>query len=269
VQDHQTVKQGALLFTIDPAPFQIAVAGAEAQLALSRQQVAGSTDQVAVASAEVLQRQSQLTDIQKNTQRILILSNKGLMPKASADDAKERLQVAQAALAAAKSRLQQVQQELGQVGESNAQIQAAAAKLAQAQLNLAHTRITAPADGILVNFTLRPGSMVTVQTPLFALIENHHWWVDANFKETALKRIRVGQLATIHLDIYPDHVFHGVVQGISAGSGAAFSILPPENATGNWVKVTQRFPVRVDITDPNPKYPLRVGASSTVTIDTH
>ncbi|MDE2089643.1 MAG: HlyD family secretion protein, partial [Gammaproteobacteria bacterium] len=92
--------------------------------------------------------------------------------------------------------------------------------------------------------------------------------VDANFKETDLQAIRPGQPAVIYVDMYPDHHFRGVVESISGGSGAAFSLLPPQNATGNWVKVTQRVPVRVRILDPSPSHPLRVGTSATVTVDT-
>ena len=106
-------------------------------------------------------------------------------------------------------------------------------------------------------------------TPAFAVIEDGRWWVDANFKETDLARIRRGQKATVRLDMYPGLTLDGVVESISPGSGASFSVLPPENATGNWVKVTQRFPVRVKITSaPNANKPLRLGSSANVTIDT-
>ena len=116
--------------------------------------------------------------------------------------------------------------------------------------------------------TLRPGATVGAGSPLFAIIEGDPWWVDANFKETDLSRIKIGQKGTIRLDMYPGTVFEGVVESISAGSGATFSVLPAENATGNWVKVTQRFPVRLRFTDLPEDKPLRAGASATVTIDT-
>lgn len=268
VQDNQFVKAGQVLFTIDPRPFQLAVASAEAQLKLTNQQVAAAMDQVQVANAAVTQSQAQLVLAQKNTARMMILVNKGLMPKAQGDNAQANLQVAQAALTSSQSKFEQAKQQLGELGENNAQVQAAIANLQMARLNLSYATITAPADGYITNFTLRPGAMVTVQQPLFALIESQQWWVNANYKETDLKRIHSGQLATIVLDIYPGKIFHGVVQGVSAGSGAAFALLPPENATGNWIKVTQRFPVRVNIIDPDLRYPLRLGASSTVTINT-
>jgi membrane fusion protein (multidrug efflux system) len=110
---------------------------------------------------------------------------------------------------------------------------------------------------------------VQAGTPAFAVIEDGRWWVDANFKETDLARIKPGQKATIRLDMYSGRRLDGVVESISLGSGAVFSVLPPENATGNWVKVTQRFPVRIAITSPpSPEQPLRAGASATVSIDT-
>ena len=110
--------------------------------------------------------------------------------------------------------------------------------------------------------------MVSAYQPLFALIENQSWWAQANFKETQLQRIQPGESATIHIDMYPNHPFKAIVSSIGNGSGASFSLLPTENDSGNWVKVMQRFPVRVALTERNPRYPFRLGASCTVTIDT-
>jgi membrane fusion protein (multidrug efflux system) len=149
------------------------------------------------------------------------------------------------------------------------QLRAASAQLDKATHERVRTHVTAPGSGWVTNSNLRPGSIVQAGTPAFALIEDGHWWVDANFKETDLARIKPGQPATIRLDMYSGTKLDGVVEAISAGSGASFSVLPPENATGNWVKVTQRFPVRIRITGtPDPDKPLRVGASADVSIDT-
>jgi membrane fusion protein (multidrug efflux system) len=137
--------------------------------------------------------------------------------------------------------------------------------LNQAQLDLKYCRIYAPADGIVDEVSLRPGTFVSKGRDALALVENDEVWVDANFKETDLMRIQPGQSATVKVDLLPDKVFHGKVQSLSPASGTAFSLLPPENATGNWVKVTQRFPVRIRIIDPTPQ--LRLGASSEVSID--
>jgi membrane fusion protein (multidrug efflux system) len=150
------------------------------------------------------------------------------------------------------------------------QLRAASAGLEKASHEFAKTHVTAPSDGIVSNVTLRPGATIQAGAPQFAIIEGNRWWVDANFKETDLARIKVGQKATIRLDMYPGRTFEGVVESISPGSGATFSVLPPENASGNWVKVTQRFPVRIgftDLTDESDR-PLRAGASADVTIDT-
>jgi len=105
-------------------------------------------------------------------------------------------------------------------------------------------------------------------TPAFVLVCSSHYWVDANFKETQLERIRPGQAVNIRVDMYPDHPFHGVVENISAATGSVFSLLPPQNANGNWVKVIQRVPVRIRIDNPDPKFPLLVGTSTSITIDT-
>ena len=154
----------------------------------------------------------------------------------------------------------------GAGGDENAGIKAARAALEQARKDLGETRITAPANGLLGEVDLRPGSYVNAGDPLFALVENDPVWVDANFKETDLPRIRPGQPATVSVDLLPGKTFRGEVEGLSPASGAAFALLPPENATGNWVKVTQRFAVRIRILDPVPE--LRVRASAEVAVDT-
>ena len=152
------------------------------------------------------------------------------------------------------------------VNADSALLAAAQAALAQAELNLAHCLIRAPTDGYISDLKLRPGAYVSAGNPLFALIATHDYWVTANFKETALAHIQVGDRAHVHVDMYPNQVFQGKVVGVSGGSGTAFSLLPPENATGNWVKVTQRVPVRIRILNPNPHWPLRIGTSASATV---
>lgn len=267
-QNYQLVKKGQLLFMIDPRPFVIAVKSAEAQLDLTKQKIASLEASVKEATAEVNARQSELALAEKNQHRIMPLVRSGQISKQAGDDITSKAQVAQASLIAAQDQLHQAKAELGAIGDKNAQIRAAQAVLAKAQLNLSYTKVVAPSSGILVNFSIRQGNMVEAGQPLFDIVQSNTWWVDANFKETQLQRITSGQPATIVTDMYPNHIFHGVVRFISPGSGAAFSILPPENATGNWVKVTQRFPIKVVITDTSLKFPLRVGASATVSIDT-
>ena len=129
-----------------------------------------------------------------------------------------------------------------------------------------NTGACAPTSGTIASLSLRPGSTVSAQAPVFSIISDRDYWVDANFKETQLRRVRPGQRVRVVTDVYPDHVFSGEVQSLSGGSGAAFSLLPPENATGNWVKVTQRVPVRVRILDPDPAHPLRIGTTASVEV---
>lgn len=268
VANHQQVVKDTVLFTIAPKPFELEVIKAQAQLQLMQQQLAANEAAVATAAAVVKQRISEYELGQKNSQRMLTLVKLGQLSKAAGDDIKGKLAVAKAALTAAHAQNEQAKQQRGEIGKNNAQLQAAQAALQQAQLNLQHTRVLAPAAGVINNLTSRVGSMVSAGAPLFALIEENQWWVDANFKETDIQRIKAGQLAHIELDSYPGKKFQGTVAAISAGSGAAFAILPPENATGNWVKVTQRFPIKILINHPDPLYPLRIGASCEVTIDT-
>lgn len=224
VNNNEFVKQGQILFEIDPAQYQEALQKAQAQLAMD---------------------QAKLVDTELTTERTLKLVKEKLFSQQQGDDAQAQLESAKA---------------LVKLDQAN---------LSQAQLNLSYTEVTAPSNGWVTNMTLQIGSIVNANQPLFTLISSDEFWVDANYEETDLANIRPGQSAVIKLDMYPNHEFKGVVDSISGGSGAAFSLLPPENATGNWVKITQRVPVKVIILDPDPHYPLHIGTTATVTINTH
>ena len=267
VHNHQAVKKGQLLFIIDPKPFQVAVDLAAAAYALAQQQVAADAAAVENAQAVVEQRHEEALNAELTGVRSLTLASKGVLSKQAADDAKLHMRDTKAILQGSKAQLKQAQAQLGDLGEKNAALLQAKAVLAQAQLSLFYTHVTAPADGVIENLTMRAGDMVTTATSVFSIIDDGQWWVDANFKETQLERIKPGQAVSVKLDMYSDHEFHGYVENISKGSGSTFSLPPPENATGNWVKVTQRFPVRIRIQD-DPAYPLRVGASASVSVNT-
>jgi membrane fusion protein (multidrug efflux system) len=268
VHAFHVVAAGDLLLEIDRQPFEIALQKANAQLDLQRQKIAADQAAVDAAQADVKNRQAEYDNAKTNMRRVSELLATHSIAKAKADDARYRLDEAKAALGAARADLQHALKERGAPGEHNAELRLAEAEVAQARLDLSYTRITAVVSGILGEITLRPGTMVQAGQMLFPLLDDKTFWVDANYKETDLHRIHSGQSATIAVDMYPDKTFNGVVESISPASGVAFSLLPPENATGNWVKVTQRFPVRVRITDTSSRYPLRIGASSHVTIDT-
>jgi membrane fusion protein (multidrug efflux system) len=266
IQDQQAVKRGDLLLEIDPQPYRLAVDAAEAQLELSYQSSSKDRAAVEAASATVAQRSAELRNAQSTEQRAMELTKQKLISKQMAETAATDAQTAAAVVRAAQANLEQATSALGKAGAQNAAVRAAAAKLAQANLELAHTRVTAPATGVIANFELRPGSMVQSGVPIFTVIGDAEYWVDANFKETELRRIMKGQKATIVVDMYKDHEFQGVVQSLSGGAGQAFSLLPAQNATGNWVKVTQRVPVRVRLLDPVASLPLRIGTTATVRI---
>lgn len=268
VKNHQYVQEGQHLFDIDPANFEVDLDKAVANLDETMQQVRAAKSAVTTAKSLVAERQAQLVNVEKSTERTFHLVKRNLYSQAQGDKAVSDLAVAKAAVAAAKSKLNEAVEKLGHMGGANASIRAAKANIAQAKLNLTYSHIVAPHSGYISNFKLRVGDPVNAYQNIFAIVENDEWWASANFKETSLERIKVGQTATIHIDMYPHVIFHGRVSSISAGSGTTFALLPPENATGNWVKVTQRFPVRVDIDTRYKKYPLRIGASCEVTIDT-
>lgn len=269
VKNYQYVKKGQLLFTVDPRPFVLAVKTASAKLALAKQSIDSDKDQVASSKNAVASSYADLILAENNSKRIMKLVKDGQMSKQDGDKTQDQLKVAEANFASAKNQLRQAIAELGSPGEKNANLRQAKANLADAKLDLSYTKVYAPEAGQLANFTLRPGNMLATGQQVFSIVENNTWWLSANFKETQLNRIHPNQKAKIVLDMYPDHTFYGKVAHLSPGSGSAFSLLPPENASGNWVKVTQRFPIKVIIIGkPNPHYPLRVGASATVTVDT-
>jgi membrane fusion protein (multidrug efflux system) len=150
--------------------------------------------------------------------------------------------------------------------DAKAHLRQAKANLANEQLNLSYTTITAANNGWVTMMKLREGDIVERNRSLFALIDQNGFWVDANFKETELEHIYPGQKVDIEVDMYPSHHIKGLVDSISRGSGAAFSLMPPQNATGNWVKVTQRVPVKILVLENNLAYPLRIGTTASVTI---
>jgi len=266
VRDQQAVKAGDALFEIDPRNFQIALDRARAQLELARQSVSQESAGVASAEAVLAQRHAEASNASAAWDRNRELMKSGFLSPQGAENARTQLATAQAAVKAAEAGVAQAKSALGKGGEDNAAVQAAAAMVKQAEIDLERTRVVAPTNGTIANLSLRPGNTVAPNVPLFVVISDQEFWVDANFKETQLKEIRVGQKATIESDVYPDHPFHGVVQSVSGGSGAAFSLLPPQNATGNWVKVTQRVPVRIRVEDPDPQHPLRIGTTATVKV---
>lgn len=266
VVDQQKVEEGDPLFDIDPANYEIALERAQAQLALARQQVSQQSAAVSSAEAGLAQRRAEAANARSNWERSRQLMASGFLSPQGGEQARTALATAEAAVRAAEANVAQARSALGTTGDENATVQAAVAAVKAAELDLQRTHIAAPTSGTIANLSLRPGNTVQSGAPLFVVISEREYWVDANFKETQLEDIRPGQKAEIRSDMYPDRVFHGTVQSVSGGSGAAFSLLPPQNASGNWVKVTQRVPVRVKVDDPDPQRPLRIGTTATIKI---
>lgn len=268
VHNHENVLQGQLLYTIDPIIYRLQVRRAKAELGLARQDVAQLAAAVAASGAEVRQALVLSANARGKAGRQARLSKRGFTNRQTAENAEDTARAAVSALQVSEARLAQARLRMGKPERQNHQIQAAQANLQLAETRLGYTRITAACDGQISRFQLRPGDYVVKGQPNFVLVCRHSWWVDANFKETDLARIQPGENATISVDMYSGHTFRGRVLSINPASGSAFSLLPPENATGSWVKVTQRVPVRVVILNTSAKFPLRVGTSAVVSIDT-
>ena len=268
ITNQQSVHKDDLLYAIERRPYELALEQTQAHLAEAQLQVAQDSAAVNSAEAAVHRAEVLLRNAREHADRSATLRRTDLLSRQQAEDDEASYHAAEANLAVAKAQLAEAQHKLGKPGEDNAAVRAARAAMEKAQWDLDHTEVHAPCSGAIAELGLQPGDSVQTGQPGFALICNDRYWVDANFKETELERIRIGQPVDVAVDMYPGHVFHGNVQSISGATGVAFSLLPPENATGNWVKVTQRVPVRVRITDPTPELPLRVGTSAVVTIDT-
>lgn len=267
VWEGQAVKRGDVLFRLDAEPYELAVDAARAHLAEAREAAASGAAAVAAAHAETLAQAQLAENATALATRDDALVARGFLSPQAGETARSAARAAQQSTAAAAAHERQARAEAGASGERNAGVQAAEAALAQARLDLAHTVVRAPTDGRIAQLTLRPGATIEAGAPQFALVENARYWVDANFKETDLAQIRVGQRAKVAIDMLPGHSFAGTVSAIGAGAGSAFSLLPPENASGNWVKVTQRVPVRILLDQVNENTPPAVGASATATVE--
>lgn len=267
VNNHEVVHKGQLLLTIESAQYENRLARAKANLLAMRSQVSENQDAIAEAKADLVKAQARARVVNRQSTRTLTLVRQHVASQQAGDEAIGHRQAVNAEVEAAEDALKAVRKTFD---TDRAKVQVAQAELQQAALDLQWTKIKAPTSGVVSHFSLRPGDYVEPGNDLFAIVNTDQWWVNANYKETDLKRVRIGQPATVTLDMYPGIHFKGYVSAISIGSGTTFSLLPPQNATGNWVKVTQRFPVKITIPPQSLKqdYPLRVGATATVRIDT-
>ncbi|VVC84177.1 HlyD family secretion protein [Sideroxydans sp. CL21] len=265
VKDNQHVHKGDALFDIDPEPFSIALERAQADLALARQSARQDNAEVAAARALVSQAESDLANARNTYTRDKELVEQHFLSQQSLEDAQTRMQALQATLEQAHAKLAKALSAPEKTSERGDVLKAQAA-IDQAKLDLEHTHVIAAQDGQISNLSLTAGSLVGVGVPLFALIADNSFHIDANYKETELVGIHPGQDVDIEIDMYPGQHFKGTVESISGGTGTAFSLLPPQNATGNWVKIAQRVPVRIKFAPTDAAHPLRIGATATVSV---
>ncbi len=266
-KDFQVVNKGDLLLKIDSRPYLLAVKQAKAAYQLAVQQHDVADKQVTEAVAGLDAARSNLTEAQLEYKRTNSLVKRKLASDQDLDTAKNKLANAQASLEQARATVEKAIANRGEEGAEAAVVQQAAAQLAQAELNLSYTDITSPVDGVAGEINTHTGSVVGIGQTLFPVIVKDSYWVRANFKETDLTHIKAGMQAEVVIDMYPDVVWDAKVEELSPASGTSFSLMPPENATGNWVKIKQRFPVRLTLEVPEGAPQLRVGASSEVTVD--
>jgi membrane fusion protein (multidrug efflux system) len=272
VQDNERVTPDQVLFRLDDRPFRIAVEEATAQLATARLQVEALKATYRQKAADARGAEETLAYQQREYERQRQLATSGVASRSVFDQVQNAMEVARQKVASTQS---DIANTLAQLGgnpdipiDRHPAVQRAQATLDKAELDLSYTTVRAHENGIVTKVEqLQVGSHVTALTPVFSMMSNRIW-VEANFKETELTYMRPGQSATVEIDTYPGVVYTAKVVSLSPGTGLSFSLLPPENATGNWVKVVQRLPVRLalDNTDPNP--PLHAGLSATVEVDT-
>ncbi|WP_157217498.1 HlyD family secretion protein [Flavisphingomonas formosensis] len=266
----EAVRRGQPLIDFDPATADATMAAAEAQLAQAVRSVRSNFSKVDESRAEVIQAQADLSRASNDLARRKSAAADGAVSGEEVSHAADAVRTAQAALDLARSRVaQSLSSVQGTNVETNPDVLAAIANFRRAAIVQAHMRLTAPVDGVIAQRTVQLGQQVAAGVPLMAVVPLRSLWIDANFRETQLKHIRVGQPVEIEADVYGGEVtYHGHVIGLGAGSGNAFALLPPQNASGNWIKVVQRVPVRIAL-DPAEldRNPLRIGLSVTAKVD--
>lgn len=271
-RDNQPVEADAVLFRIDPEPFRIAVAGAQAQMDVVRTDVQSLRAEYRATLQEAAETRSRIDFLLKQLARQEYLKEKGMSRGDTYDEAHHSVE-------AARRRLDSIREKTNQVlaglsgdpklpAERHPRFAEARAAYDAAMLELSRTEIRAPVAGVVSNMTLRTGEFVQKGAPLFSLIESGPPWIEANYKETQLTHMQVGQSATVLADAYPDQEWRGAVEAIAPATGAEFAVLPPQNATGNWVKVVQRVPVRIKVEPATGRPQLRAGMTVTVAVDT-
>lgn len=273
VHDNQAVKAGTVLLALDSGRLEVAVQEAEAQLAAAKLKIQTLQATYQEKLAGQAAAQDSLSFQQKEYDRQVKLAEAGISSHAQLEKSENELASTRQRLAAARQQSASAFAELN--GDPNAPpdsqpgVRQAQAALDRARLDLSYTVVRAPVDGVVTKVEqIQAGDYIQTGAPLFALVADKNVWIEANYKETDLTYVHPGQKATFTLDTYPGRTFAAVVQSVSPGTGSSFSLLPPENSSGNWVKVVQRLPIRLAISDPPGDVFLHAGMSAVVRVDT-
>lgn len=270
VDDTQVVHAGETLLELDSSDAEVAMEAARQDLARAVRQVSRHYAELVTLQARILEREAALRRAEGDLQRRQSAQSPSAISAEERAHARDDLVEARAALETARGQLAEARTITNGVDvRHHPDVLAAAARVRDAALVLHRARIIAPVDGVIVQRYVQPGQRVTPGAPLMAVIPLDDVWVDANFKEIQLSDVRVGQPVTVRVDYFGDGaVFHGRIAGFSAGTGAAFALMPAQNATGNWIKIVQRLPVRIAL-DPSEikEHPLRIGLSASATVD--
>jgi membrane fusion protein (multidrug efflux system) len=272
VADNQPVGQGDVLFRIDPEPFQIALDMADANLVAVRHDIEASRAEFRQIRAEIDEAQERVKFFQQQALRQRELEERGIAAQVRLEEAELELAAARQRVTALREKLRTVLARLGGDPASAAELHpafiAAEARRDMAALDLADTVVHAPVDGFVSRMRLQRGEWLEAGDAAFTIIDPQATWIEANLKETQLTHILVGQRVEIEVDAYPGQRWQGEVASISPATGAEFALIPPQNATGNWVQVVQRLPVRIAVEPGDDQPSLRAGMTVTVSIDT-
>lgn len=272
VDDHARVKRGDVLLRLDPEPLEIAVARATAEVDSARQQALTMVAAWREATSELAEAEGREIFLKAQMQRNESLAKRGIVSSTTLEEAEDQLRNARARIDVAREKVKRMLAQLGNNPDleidTHPMVREKLAALKRAQLDLRRGTIRAPVDGQVVRVRLQPGQQVEAREALMAIVVDSRPWVEANFKETELTHVRPGMAATVTLDIYPDVTWQAEVASISPATGAEFALLPPQNASGNWVKVVQRLPVRLRLKVKPGTPPLRAGMTASVSVDT-
>ena len=272
VRDQQRVAQGAPLFRLDPVPYELALARAEAALGVIRTEIETQRAEYRSARTEAEEQAARLPFLERQKERQARMKEKGMSREDLYDEAQNNVDTGGKRLKTLQERAERALAALDGRPDAPPErhpryVQALAAR-DEARLDLARSRVAAPAPGTVSNLRLRPGEFVEHGAAKFSLVDDSPPWIEANYKETQLTDMREGQAAEFTADAYPGVTWRARVTTIGAATGAEFAVLPPQNATGNWVKVVQRIPVRIAIEETGERPPLRAGMTVAVSVDT-